>query len=403
MDFRLASPHSKSSGKEPYCGPEHKAFKSFLTDLEVLGLRVSTRAAKTKQFAVFGARSNARWWLVPLQNRPAGVKALDMLQPTTAAAQLAKWGARACVRFLPHGLLGARTISLAGEPDLGADFDGRATDFAFFTGTFGPHRKTAIQMMDCDGRILGYAKLTRNNRVADFVTKEGEVLKDLGELRLKTAQVPKVLVSRSSQMHSLLVTDAAQQPISNSGISIGAKHLAFLREMHARSGMVGAQAVLSRMINDFAGFQLLLRTEWQARFARGFELLRAKASDMSVAFAHGDFTPWNCRELEDRLYVFDWEYSNRRYPIGYDHLHFLLSTLKQAKTRDLLERCEREIATTWFGGEVVAARSAMLFSLLIHAAFYFQRSHDAGDQYLDFEGEQSRGELIDYLLQGLAK
>jgi hypothetical protein len=41
---------------------------------------------------------------------------------------------------------------------------------------------------------------------------------------------------------------------------------------------------------------------------------------------HGDFTPWNMFVEGGELFVFDWEYAGRWYPMGLDRYHFWMQT-----------------------------------------------------------------------------
>lgn len=48
-------------------------------------------------------------------------------------------------------------------------------------------------------------------------------------------------------------------------------------------------------------------------------------SSLKLAFAHGDFCPWNMMEQNGRILLFDWEMGGN-YPLGYDLFTFLFQT-----------------------------------------------------------------------------
>lgn len=374
-------------------------FSEFLLDLKVVGVEPSESVGC--RFALVKARSNARWWLLPLDHRRAASAGLEMLQPVTLTATIAKAWTQAMSRFGPRRLIARQTILLDGKPDLGAQFNNELLEFAYFTGTAGPHRKTSIQIMDRDARILGYAKLSREGPVAKFIDGEVDFLKEIDQLRLKSAKVPEVLASRRSKKYSLLVTDTTSERRTNPVQAFGLKHLKFLNEVQGLTSQRGAEALCARLLNDVTVLRSYLSADWEKRLRHAISLLERYAPDMKVSYAHGDLTPWNCFETSYGLYVFDWEYGARNYPIGYDHLHFLISTCQRIKSEELVEYLERQLAPVWFGNDRRLTRTAMLLSLAIHAIFYLQRSHDAGDQSLRFDGEQLRGGLIDALTQRL--
>jgi len=77
------------------------------------------------------------------------------------------------------------------------------------------------------------------------------------------------------------------------------------------------------------------------------EAIAAEAGDALLRFGrgHGDWTPWNMRRVDGRLFVWDWERSRDDVPAGLDALHYgLLVALNARKlpppraVADTLER-----------------------------------------------------------------
>jgi len=147
----------------PKCVKESSPFGEFLYDMATLGVLPVKREGQ--RYALIAARSNPRWWLVPLDNRRATASGLEMLQPVNLATILAKAGARTIAQFGLHWFLGKGIMRLSGLPDLGDIFGGSAAHMSFFTGTDGPHQKTTMQIMDGAGSILGYAKMSRKSHL----------------------------------------------------------------------------------------------------------------------------------------------------------------------------------------------------------------------------------------------
>ena len=44
-------------------------------------------------------------------------------------------------------------------------------------------------------------------------------------------------------------------------------------------------------------------------------------------FRHGDFAPWNMKEVNNRLFLFDWEYAAFEASPGWDLFHFLIQCM----------------------------------------------------------------------------
>jgi aminoglycoside phosphotransferase (APT) family kinase protein len=48
--------------------------------------------------------------------------------------------------------------------------------------------------------------------------------------------------------------------------------------------------------------------------------------ELPFYFSHGDFVPWNTLIVEERPFLFDWEYARPQWLPGYDLFHFLFQT-----------------------------------------------------------------------------
>ena len=55
-------------------------------------------------------------------------------------------------------------------------------------------------------------------------------------------------------------------------------------------------------------------------------LKRWQGKRVQFAAYHADFTPWNMFVEKGRLFVFDWEYAGRSYPMWLDRYHFFTQT-----------------------------------------------------------------------------
>lgn len=371
-------------------------FRAFLGDMDALG--VTPVATGGLPYAVVAARSNPRWWLLPLHSRPAAAAGLEMLQPVTRAAHLAKHAARGIARLGPLRWLGRGQLALSGLPDLGGAFDGAVAHVACFTGTDGPHRKTALQVMDASGAILGYAKLSRAAHVRPWLRNEAETLRRVADLGLKTADVPTLMALRDEAEHSLLVTDSLKSATHAAPREPGQAHLAFLAELRARTGRTGAGPTLDRLAQRAADLALRAGADWAARLARTNTALRPVADEIPVCLAHGDFTPWNTFLQNGRLYVFDWEYADERWPVGFDLAHFQLATIPPDAQPDSLPMLIRALADAHFAGNSVSAARALLLSLACHAVFYLGRLDEVDSPLTDWAEGPARGAMIDHLL-----
>jgi hypothetical protein len=374
-------------------------FRAFLEDMAALG--VTQVAGGGVPFAVVAARSNPRWWLLPLDNRRVAAMGLEMLQPMTHMAQLAKIGARTLAQFGQQRFLGRGQICLAGltdQPDLQDAFGGKAAHIACFTGTDGPHRKTALQIMDSAGTILGYAKLTRVSRVRPYLRNEASMLRQLAKLDLRTAEVPALIKLRDDDAVTLLITDSLRSAGKDAPLLPGLAHLSFLNELRSKSERPGAEITLKWLTHETARVRATAGVAWTMRLDRVVAALLPFARSIPVCLTHGDFTPWNCFLQQGRLYVFDWEYANPSWPVGFDLAHFMLATIPLDQQPDRLPDLLNRISSAHFGGNKMVAWRALLLSLSCHAVFYLGRLLEAGSPMSDWIEWQARATMLDRLL-----
>lgn len=350
------------------------------------------------RYAIVAGRSNPRYWLLPLDARRPAAAALEMLQPIAPAAKLAKRLARGVARFGPLHFLGRGRIHLSGLPNLAGAFEDRAAHVAYFTGTEGPHRKTAVQVMTSDGSILGYGKLSRTERLRPYLRNEAAMLNRIAALALKTADVPRVLALRDDDLLTLLVTDSVKSSSHTAPRMPGAEHLTFLEELRTRTERPNAQTTLDALAHRAAALASVAGPEWTSRLTRVEAALRPVADHVPVCFVHGDFTPWNTFLQDGRLYVFDWEYANELWPVGFDLAHFHLATTPPEEQVASLPRLSRALAGAYFNGDNAMARRSLLLCLACHAVFYLGRLLDAGSALAAWAEGPERGAMIDRLL-----
>lgn len=371
-------------------------FEEFLGDVAFLGVRpvVSSGIA----YGMMRARSNARWWLLPSDNAPAARAGLAMYQPVSLTARAARGWITTAVRLGFTAGWASGRIRFGRLPRLPGEVLPRMASCAYFTGTDGPHRKTAIQMMDERGTILGYAKLGRRASVRPYLAHEARMLGTIAGLGLSSVQVPHLLAfsDQGGDGPSILVTDSRKAGGMISPSDPGRWHERFLLELFAKTGCTDAGNAYRRLL-DISGNHRL-PGDWSRRFVLGLNYLAPRVSSMPVALAHGDFTPWNCFILGDRLYVFDWEYADADLPVGYDLVHYMLATASGGDPAETIDRLLARVRGIFAQLNEAGAVAAVLMSLLCHAGFYLRRLSEHGRPQDAWEEGAWRGQVVDALL-----
>ncbi|WP_339760468.1 phosphotransferase [uncultured Hoeflea sp.] len=373
-------------------------FEEFLGDIAALGVMPVT--ASGISYGMIRARSNARWWLLPTAQGPATSASLSMYQPVSTNARLARLWIRTALRLGLTSAWASGRIRFSRQPRLPDGVLPKLGTCAYFTGTDGPHRKTAIQLMNREGDILGYAKVSRRAAVRPYLWHEARILDQVAKLKLTTAEIPNVLAFQDpgEGLPTILATDSCKAAGVSSPMDPAAPHLRFLGEMMRRTGSAGAHSA-NRSLREMAGDRRLTE-QWETRFWLGLERLEQFVPAMPVGLAHGDFTPWNSFLLNGRLYVFDWEYAAEEYPSGYDLTHYLLAARGAGEPGEVADQLVARVAEAVLDGDRAFARAAVLMSLLLHAGFYLRRAMKCSGDCADWAEGQARGCIIDALLNG---
>ena len=378
----------------------------FLDEVQALGFSISSVPVEgAEPYIVIGGRSNARWWLIPLSNRHVAASGLALFQPIIASAKMLKTVATT-LSALGLAPLWAKNRVYVKCPPVFADlFNCAQPSYAFFTGTDSPHRKTAIQVMTPEGEIKGFAKVSCVEEVKQLIVRETDCIEYIRSLQLKSARVPKVLLSAEQSGARLLVTDTEKIRHSRSPTMFTPQHQAFLSELAAKSCRGGASSCsqfLQGLRQQTVQFTARLSTEWNRRLEAAFNRIADCSSEIraKTTFCHGDFTPWNTFMVGAKLYVFDWEYARHCSPPGYDLIHFTLSLPEVARrsVAEIIGRVRQVLQEYGHAADSGLADIFLLCYLCGHSLHYIAREPLRSTKLITWDSEPERGVLIDALL-----
>lgn len=384
----------------------HPVFQSALADIESLGIKIHPHPMPgAKPYAVVGGRSNARWWLIPLESGRVAASGLALFQPLLASARILKAAASALSLLGLSRLWTRKMVYVVGEPNLACHFQlTEPLTYAYFTGTDSPHRKVAVQIMDNRGRLKGFAKLTRNPQVRTLLAHEAATLEYVRTLGLQTAYVPKVLFYGEQGDSTLLVTDTLKTSRTPSTTQFTPSHLAFVLELAQKTTDQQKDSASKQAAEFRARFNLIrlqVDRAWEKRLDDAIKALEAHTNlSVPTSLSHGDFTPWNTFLSNDRLYVFDWEYAEHGRPLSNDIIHFILNETKM-RSRPANEKLE--VAMTcltrhWTDIQKEAFPSLLLIYLLTQTQRQIDRLPSAIQRSSSWDGAQETGALIDAVI-----
>jgi len=351
-------------------------FKDFIDDIKTLGVNIAPLESGVNDFGVLSSRSNDRYWLLPLFSPRATQSGLKMFQPMTKSAQVAHMMIDITNKFGFNKLWCKSIIGLNGLPQINVNFPQQVFSCAYYTGTAGPHRKSTIQLMANDGHILGYIKISRNQELCKYISNEAAMLRKIKLLELKSVNIPNLLIFKSTdENNTILITDSRRKNVSYSPVSLGKIHVNFLHEITSRTIKKADKHNadnLSVYVREIAIKNLT--SEWKERLLRGAVYIKEQATELYLCMNHGDFTPWNIFIDYEGLYVFDWEYSNDLYPVGYDLTRFQLCLPNKLSQEENNHKIINLLSDIYFNGDRGKAETHYYISLILFSAFYLDRS-----------------------------
>ena len=210
-------------------------------------------------------------------------------------------------------------------------------------GTPSPHQKPLFQVMDREGRALGYAKVGWNEATIRIVQNEAQALQGLSGRKFTNASIPRALVAEHWNGYYLLLQSGPPSENWSPSRDIAASHVQFLKELsHANHSKEQLQESLWwRTIQERVQAVDAMGAAYDAdlvRWALDECVTRFGESRVCFGMKHGDFTPWNLLQKNGELFVLDWEYANSHAPSGSDIFHFAVqraALVNESRPKDI--------------------------------------------------------------------
>ncbi|HXG63296.1 MAG TPA: phosphotransferase [Planctomycetota bacterium] len=199
---------------------------------------------------------------------------------------------------------------------------------AFFTGTRGQDEKV-VAALGRGGRVTHFLKIPLGIRARELVRAEAVALDRARVLLPSRFEVPRAPEGVHSS-GALLLTSVRPEEGGAARLEDGTlvDFLSALVEGSARRQALGASSfyravaerveALSEVPEGLGGWAA---ARLAVRLREAFRSLPVDR-EVSFAFAHGDFTPWNLHAQGDRLGVYDWELAGEA-PVLHDLFHFV--------------------------------------------------------------------------------
>jgi len=271
--------------------------------------------------------------LIPAADRKVAAAALHRYaRPAARGARLkrdaAVWALRLGIdrMLLPHRI---EVGGAEGIDDHLAAVLGHEVHLSIHIGPARANRKPVLQILDGDATTVAFAKLGVNPLTRELVEAETNATRRLSEFcDLELVRVPKLLHAGNWNGHNLMVTSAL--PSWDAPSELGpSRRTAAMRELADACGTLrsplGESDYAARLRTRLKDLCDRGETDADTLQTAGETLLdRFSGTELTFGAWHGDWSPWNTRETEKLVYLWDLERFETGVPYGFDAAHYRL-------------------------------------------------------------------------------
>ena len=205
--------------------------------------------------------------------------------------------------------------------------------YAVFTGTVGENRKGVVAICE-NGRATHFLKIPISKKAEQLIQSEHTHLVSINDFDFEKLIVPE------SEMkgRGLRVTNIRPEYYQNTP-EITDIHLKALKDLYANTFQI---KMLSRL-ETYREIEKRLNSIKHIQKSKNIRIQKQKIERLvfnmnvllktfesqqlvPVAFAHGDFTPWNMFVSEKHIHLYDWELAMPEQLFLYDAFHFIFQS-----------------------------------------------------------------------------
>jgi hypothetical protein len=234
------------------------------------------------------------------------------------------------------------------------------------------NRKPVLQLLDTRGGTLGWAKIAVDDLTGGLVEHEADVLTALARTSGLPFRPPDVVHVGTWQGRPFVVLSplpttgagrVAEAPLTRAMRALAETPMPSRDDGPSYVHSLGAQidALLGEVGSEDGAALVELRDALT-------ELRPAiEAAALPTGTWHGDWTPWNCRQRDADVLVWDWERCVGGVPLGFDPLHYRMQEALIARrtphpvaARDCIADAPRTLAE-WSLPDTASSLTAALY------------------------------------------
>ena len=206
-------------------------------------------------------------------------------------------------------------------------------EFALFTGTPGENRK-AVAAICKNGQATHFIKIPISKTAKSLIQAENKHLETINTYDFEKLVVPVPIMNKLGLQ---LTNVRPKEPLPS--ITITDLHIKALKDLYANTVQVKILSSLDIYQQTVARLEEIRQVKATdttnisaAKVERLTYNLRVLLKRMDekqlipIAYAHGDFTPWNMFVAEHRIHLYDWELAMPEQLCLYDAFHFVFQS-----------------------------------------------------------------------------
>ncbi len=205
-------------------------------------------------------------------------------------------------------------------------------NYSIFTGTIGINRKAIIELNQ-NNSTKYFVKVALTEQSKDLINNEKTILNKLNKYPYQSLTIPKII---ESDKDYITIDNIAPKNQTQSS-TLNEIHLNALDEIYSKT-------IDTKSIQDSTYFEVikeniavLSNRSLNKNFNKNkienliknmktiLESLNTE-KEISFAYGHNDFTPWNMFIENNHLYLFDWELAKKDIVLLYDFFHFIFQS-----------------------------------------------------------------------------
>jgi thymidylate kinase len=198
----------------------------------------------------------------------------------------------------------------------------RDNDFCIFTGTVGPNRKAVLFSQNQNEPFFVKIPLTQ-----DAINNTKNEYYQLRNIH-NSNQIKKPTALYWEDANYLFLEDVKPKNIKRQTGKLTKAHIRFLHDNLKNAQVKNIQRYdplthAYNLLQDAKMNELPMAKRLASHLTQLFQSTFRETGSLLGTLCHGDFTSWNSYSKNNKLYLYDWEFSQPDYPIFYDLFHFI--------------------------------------------------------------------------------